>query len=616
MSLKNVRNNQLKDAKSIQMRDSGFLLRSLQDGTEIPLDQRSALVGRELECEISLDSGHISRYHAKLTLLDEGIQVEDLNSTNGTFVNGTRINRTEILLPGDEIRFHEMAFKLISAQDDGISDVMLIDSMSYPESQLSDSGFSDFNFSEDYDQDLFGAAEQDPSGAEREQKRAKEAQNKNDPSRGQSARARKKAQQNKAPPRADQTSQPDRSGNSSPNSSGQKAPGQKPSPAAEVKITEAKLEDARRKAAQLAAARANAGIIMDLPEGQESLAQSRPKPIDVTEQPQKPKAEEFKAPPGFARSRDFDKEDMGYPDLSVHLTQMPDQQEPSKKISTAELLVKLNQNKANAPQSRAPETPRRAVDDTNELAALMPELRRAQQKAAQHERKPEPPKPAPEPVNPFAGLLEDEEDDAPAPVSRKPPPANKAPAKPVKNAKTANTGKGNRIEPNFDDGADLMDMDDMSLLQDRAERMVTSPDNGSGPRMVMLTAPVRGKVFSLIAKNKNTWTIGRGQEADFRILDKTVSPSHARIRKLGSDWVLEAAEGQNPIAINNRPAEFSTLQPGDVIRIGRMEMIFRVDQKSITPVKKEPVFLASGLNLGLLIGALVILGVTLGVLLV
>ena len=45
-------------------------------------------------------------------------------------------------------------------------------------------------------------------------------------------------------------------------------------------------------------------------------------------------------------------------------------------------------------------------------------------------------------------------------------------------------------------------------------------------------------------------------------------------------------------------------------------MIFRVDQKSITPVKKEPVFLASGLNLGLLIGALVILGVTLGVLLV
>lgn len=54
----------------------------------------------------------ISRIHAKLLRLEGEIYVTDLNSTNGTFKNGLRIEPNEMVLiePGDELRFGEMTF--------------------------------------------------------------------------------------------------------------------------------------------------------------------------------------------------------------------------------------------------------------------------------------------------------------------------------------------------------------------------------------------------------------------------------------------------------------------------------------------------------------------------
>ena len=69
---------------------SGYILRSLEEGVEYPVNVREVLIGREVECQVPLRAGHVSRYHAKITLTANAAYIEDLQSTNGTFVNGKK----------------------------------------------------------------------------------------------------------------------------------------------------------------------------------------------------------------------------------------------------------------------------------------------------------------------------------------------------------------------------------------------------------------------------------------------------------------------------------------------------------------------------------------------
>lgn len=115
----------MEDITLIQPVASKLVLRSLKDGTEFPL-KGEMLVGREAECGIPLHEGHVSRYHAKITVAANGIFVEDLKSTNGTYVNGHRINSRHPLSMGDEVVFHETAFRITSA-DSGHEDATLME---------------------------------------------------------------------------------------------------------------------------------------------------------------------------------------------------------------------------------------------------------------------------------------------------------------------------------------------------------------------------------------------------------------------------------------------------------------------------------------------------------
>lgn len=315
----------------------GLRLRSLQDGTEFSLDDDEILVGREVECSITLDSGHISRYHAKICLVNGDVVVEDLRSTNGTFINGRRLSAPQSLSVGDEIRFHEIAFRLVT--DDHGS----------------------------------GAAEA-------------------------------------------------------------------------TMFQAAPLVEPKRAPAQPSASSA-------------------------------------------------------------------------------------------APPVATPSKPRQAEPEA--------------------------------------------------------------------------------ADPN-EDSTRILSVEDLNRLQGKSERTSASVDSGSGPRLVMLTAPIRGKVYSLISQSKNAWILGRDDDSDFQVSDKTVSGHHARIRKLADEWVLESCEGRNPIFINNRSVEFTTLHPGDVIRIGRMELIFRTDEKALVAesAPKTTGLVASRTNVGLLITGVVVLGIVVGIILV
>lgn len=70
-------------------------------------------VGRAPDSTLRLDESGISRQHARLLPTDDGLQIEDLGSTNGTFVNGRRVLHA-VARVGDEIGFDTLRFRLHS----------------------------------------------------------------------------------------------------------------------------------------------------------------------------------------------------------------------------------------------------------------------------------------------------------------------------------------------------------------------------------------------------------------------------------------------------------------------------------------------------------------------
>ena len=60
-------------------------------------------VGRATNADLILDAALVSRIHCRLEAHDETLEVVDLESTNGTFVNGARVTRAH-LIPGDRLK--------------------------------------------------------------------------------------------------------------------------------------------------------------------------------------------------------------------------------------------------------------------------------------------------------------------------------------------------------------------------------------------------------------------------------------------------------------------------------------------------------------------------------
>jgi adenylate cyclase len=77
---------------------------------DLPLG-RSLVLGRGLTSDIALYDPTISRRHAELTAVADGVEVKDLGSSNGTCINGSRVIAGR-LLPNDSITFGKLVFRL------------------------------------------------------------------------------------------------------------------------------------------------------------------------------------------------------------------------------------------------------------------------------------------------------------------------------------------------------------------------------------------------------------------------------------------------------------------------------------------------------------------------
>lgn len=72
-------------------------------GQRVPIDQGPVVIGRQDGCNLVLDDDEASRRHAQVASTAGGCQLTDLGSTNGTFLNGSRLEGPALLVDGDRI---------------------------------------------------------------------------------------------------------------------------------------------------------------------------------------------------------------------------------------------------------------------------------------------------------------------------------------------------------------------------------------------------------------------------------------------------------------------------------------------------------------------------------
>jgi ABC-type multidrug transport system ATPase subunit len=81
--------------------------------TKVPLSGSKIEIGRDPNCDIPLPFPMVSWRHARLTPTKDGMVVEDLNSRNGTYLDGIRITGKVLMRPGQEIGLGSFRFQLL-----------------------------------------------------------------------------------------------------------------------------------------------------------------------------------------------------------------------------------------------------------------------------------------------------------------------------------------------------------------------------------------------------------------------------------------------------------------------------------------------------------------------
>ncbi|GIG26747.1 FHA domain-containing protein FhaB/FipA [Cellulomonas denverensis] len=81
-------------------------------GTTLPLGSSAVLIGRAPSCTLVLDDDYSSSQHARIFHQDDRWYVEDLGSTNGTFVDDRKVSGTVEVRPGTPIRIGQSVIEL------------------------------------------------------------------------------------------------------------------------------------------------------------------------------------------------------------------------------------------------------------------------------------------------------------------------------------------------------------------------------------------------------------------------------------------------------------------------------------------------------------------------
>lgn len=93
----------------------------LKDGQSIPYELKNfpARMGRHPDCDVQVDSNMVSRFHAQLVQVNNKIMLEDLNSGNGSFLNGKQLDKNipHPLRNNDRIKLGPIKFRFEDEDD-------------------------------------------------------------------------------------------------------------------------------------------------------------------------------------------------------------------------------------------------------------------------------------------------------------------------------------------------------------------------------------------------------------------------------------------------------------------------------------------------------------------
>ena len=84
------------------------------------LQQGENIIGRAPEAQVRIRSTKVSRQHARILVEDDSATIEDLGSKNGTFLDGSRVERPTPLAHGDQLRLGQLAalLEVVVSDDD------------------------------------------------------------------------------------------------------------------------------------------------------------------------------------------------------------------------------------------------------------------------------------------------------------------------------------------------------------------------------------------------------------------------------------------------------------------------------------------------------------------
>jgi pilus assembly protein CpaF len=78
----------------------------------LPIEKPEIVLGKSADCDVVLSSPKVSRRHARIAVHDGGLMIEDLKSTNGTFVNGQALSGASPLGENDEVRIADFLLQV------------------------------------------------------------------------------------------------------------------------------------------------------------------------------------------------------------------------------------------------------------------------------------------------------------------------------------------------------------------------------------------------------------------------------------------------------------------------------------------------------------------------
>jgi predicted component of type VI protein secretion system len=89
------------------------LLKGSHAGKEIKVPAPKCLIGRNDDCHLKPQSEAVSRRHCVIITTNSEVMIRDLNSRNGTYVNGEKITGDTVLLNGDQVKVGPLEFEML-----------------------------------------------------------------------------------------------------------------------------------------------------------------------------------------------------------------------------------------------------------------------------------------------------------------------------------------------------------------------------------------------------------------------------------------------------------------------------------------------------------------------